>query len=561
MTKNAESFFSALAFLLLWIVPVEGIYKDFRVIDILNARPVVQRKTKVVATDDVVEAYFKQRLDHFRPTDTRTYQQRYFYSDRFVRNNGSKQKIAFLCVGGEGPALDRSVLTDSVHCSGDMLETAKVLHEMYFDISIHLYALEHRYYGESFPDFGTESPVSNKNLVFLSSRQALRDLVHFCTSQLKDEDVTWVTFGGSYPGVLAAWARLIAPHVISAAISNSAPVQAKMDMTGYKNHVAQALSDETIGGSWDCLQLVAEGHAELAQVIEQAGDDEAKLEMVANAFSVCNFRSLLHRRNAEMLLGEGVYFFGTQGNDPSCTEPMCNIAKSCEAGLNHYNRHHELNTTTSAMNTLAWMVKEQKRLANVTDCVDLDWNASLTYLQDPNSPDATSGDRSWLWQTCTEFGFYQTCEKDSECPFGKGWHLLEQDLELCRVVYNISDPATTVRAAVDASNLEYGGYNIVNDTTHILSITGTVDPWTEQSLKPYHSQPRRQMLVESVKGASHHFWTHAVKEDTDSPAVKEIRLFIQSTILEWLGHRDNVKDDWPQNYLKKRSTQVTVERK
>ena len=33
-------------------------------------------------------------------------------------------------VGGEGPSLDESVLIDSVHCSGDMLELARILHEV-----------------------------------------------------------------------------------------------------------------------------------------------------------------------------------------------------------------------------------------------------------------------------------------------------------------------------------------------------------------------------------------------------------------------------------------------
>jgi hypothetical protein len=34
-----------------------------------------------------------------------------------------------------------------------------------------------------------------------------------------------------------------------------------------------------------------------------------------------------------------------------------------------------------------------------------------------NTPEAENGDRQWFWQTCTEFGFYQSTGSDRQ-PFG-----------------------------------------------------------------------------------------------------------------------------------------------
>jgi hypothetical protein len=108
---------------------------------------------------DVQEMYIPQRLDHFLPSHGHNFLQRYFYSDRFVVKNGASsspqqkqttKEYAFLCVGGEGPALDKSVLVDSAHCSGDMLELASILH-LQHGASVHIFALEHRYYGNSYP--------------------------------------------------------------------------------------------------------------------------------------------------------------------------------------------------------------------------------------------------------------------------------------------------------------------------------------------------------------------------------------------------------------------------
>ena len=206
-------------------------------------------RTRNNSNDDVQEWHIPQQLDHFRLGDTRSFLQRYFSSNRYVRNfaepnhalnqDAQPASFAFLCVGGEGPPLDESVLIDSVHCTGDMLELADRLFHERNNTSIHLFALEHRYYGKSYPQFeNSTSPITNENLVYLSSRQAQADLAHFVSTQQASlpSNTQWVTFGGSYPGMMAAYARLRFPHLISAAVSSSAPVQATLDFAAYNGH-------------------------------------------------------------------------------------------------------------------------------------------------------------------------------------------------------------------------------------------------------------------------------------------------------------------------------------
>jgi hypothetical protein len=87
--------------------------------------------------NDVQELFLEQPLDHFA-TDYKdkypnaTLHQRYFYTSRYVnqKNESFVPMYVFLCIGGEGPYLDRSVLWDSVHCTGDMLDLAKILYEV-----------------------------------------------------------------------------------------------------------------------------------------------------------------------------------------------------------------------------------------------------------------------------------------------------------------------------------------------------------------------------------------------------------------------------------------------
>lgn len=41
------------------------------------------------------------------------------------------------------------------------------------------------------------------------------------------------------------------------------------------------------------------------------------------------------------------------------------------------------------------------------DCINADYNADVTELQDSSWSSPAIDSRTWLWQTCTEFGYYQ----------------------------------------------------------------------------------------------------------------------------------------------------------
>ena len=516
--------------------------------------------------DDVLEDYITQSLDHFRLEDERQFRQRFFYTDRYVvekdsgDNNKNKddtptnpvREYVFLCVGGEGPALSKAVLVDSVHCTGDMIESARRLYET-GDFSIHLFALEHRYYGKSYPNFKDYrrhddesndeeydfSPITNEHLVYLSSRQAQADLAHFVATQnVALGDLPWITFGGSYPGVMAAYARLRFPHYIAAAVSSSAPVQPILDFAGYNNHVARVLNNTRIGGSTACLQTFVDGHADLVQQVKNP-DNHARL---AAEFGLCNATQLSGpSRNVELWLGDGVTPVGTQENDPACTsDPLCNIGKKCAFLLQARIAGHSPAQALAKLERQRLNFLSQKHNHHHSNtentrqsCTDLDWEKNVEFLSDTSSP--RGGWRSWLWQTCTEFGFYQTCEVGSTCPYGRGYHPLSQDLEICQRAFGVSPHR--VASAVQESMQYYGGWQL--GTSRVLSVNGDVDPWSELAL--LHSATGSNNLPAFVvPGASHHFWTHPVKE-TDSLEVIGARELIYSTIVQWL---DDIDDEW-----------------
>lgn len=148
---------------------------------------------------NVTRWFTSQLLDHFDAQVTAVWSQRYFVNESFFDGTGP----VFLCVGGEGPWFEPDVVvTGNVHCA-DMILLAERVGAL-------VLAIEHRYYGPPgslpVPDFTTP------NMRWLSSRQALADISLFhshITQQFKlGPQNKWVAWGGSYPGMMAAFIRL-----------------------------------------------------------------------------------------------------------------------------------------------------------------------------------------------------------------------------------------------------------------------------------------------------------------------------------------------------------------
>lgn len=69
----------------------------------------------------------------------------------------------------------------------------------------------------NFVNFLCFSDLSDDNLKYLNSEQALADLAAFRVSMAEKFNLTkskWISFGGSYPGSLSAWFRLKYPHLV-----------------------------------------------------------------------------------------------------------------------------------------------------------------------------------------------------------------------------------------------------------------------------------------------------------------------------------------------------------
>ena len=85
-------------------------------------------------------------------------------------------------------------------------------------------------------------------MVYLSSKQALRDIAFFIEELTKNQwygisaKSKWLTIGGSYPGALSAWFRSKYPHLTVGALASSAVILAVEDFRMFDEQIYLSLN-------------------------------------------------------------------------------------------------------------------------------------------------------------------------------------------------------------------------------------------------------------------------------------------------------------------------------
>ncbi|XP_067667461.1 putative serine protease K12H4.7 isoform X2 [Haliotis asinina] len=219
------------------------------------------------------EYWFHQKLDHFNVEDSRYWKQRYYVFDEFYKPGGP----AFLTIGGEG-ALGVYVQ------EGAWMDYIQTYHAIGF-------AVEHRYYGESRPT----PDLSTANLEYLTIEQVLEDVASFIVGATKEHnlaDTKWVTFGGSYAGMLSAYVRYKFPHLVAGAIASSAPVAVSVFAPEFIVSIGESL--RFVPG---CYQAVADAFNDARQHLK----DDTGAQHLQSLFRLCAF-DYTNQLDAETML-------------------------------------------------------------------------------------------------------------------------------------------------------------------------------------------------------------------------------------------------------------------
>ncbi len=250
-------------------------------------------------------------------------------------------------------------------------------------------------------------------------------------------------------------------------------MQAQYIFQGYNDVVASSMANTDVGGSSLCHDVIRSAFAALGQMFTHKEQRPA----IEAMFNVCTKSSLSDDANCASLSNTLSEIFPAQSNDPLCDTrlyPACNIAAVCRDMTN------------------ATLGNPLQRLSHVAanafsgSCIDANATADVQGLV--NTTIEGGGDRTWFYQTCTEFAFYQTCDPDSQCIFTTSPHYndIESYQSQCMLAFSINSSLT--QAAVLESNNYYGGWQ--PQGSRVIFVNGVIDPWRALSIqKPLPTFP------------------------------------------------------------------------
>lgn len=306
-----------------------------------------------------------------------------------------------------------------------------------------MFALEHRFYGESQP-FPT---LDTSNLRWLSSQQALADAATFITAMTNQFNLSthpWFVIGGSYPGALSAWFRIHYPHLVVGSLASSAPVFAKADFFEYDQAVAASAGDV-------CADLIRNA----TSAVEAALDTDP---VATKTRFAC--QGIDDNVNFLYIIADAVayaiqYTSDNAGPRYHLKEQLCEtMAEPSDPVTNYVTFFSNLLTLTQ------------------TTCESFStWDVALQNVS--NAPSLNQ--RQWYYQSCAEFGYFQTAPAVK--PLRSSRITLQYHLDLCQRVFSVNgtDLAVPLYPMIDSTQTLNGGMS--PHGTNIFFTNGDIDPW------------------------------------------------------------------------------------
>lgn len=381
--------------------------------------------------DDDGALYFQNQLvDHETFADVREWPQKYYLNDEYW----SAGKPVFLILGGEGPI---SAAYNSDHFMvKDLAQRAGAM----------MVALEHRYYSANVSCMPTQD--TDENLHLLTTEQALADVARFrvfLDATRGTESSPVILFGGSYSGSLALWGRLKYPTLFQGAWGTSGPVEPKSDFAEYLEVVSTSVGAR-------CSALIGQASEALSALLFT----RQGRQQVDSLFSTCDpvetSADAITLYSSMVGAVSGIVQYNNDNNDYQAfnISTMCGMIEAASTPLDG------LVAVNAAVNR-----------KNGASCTESSYSKTVAQLKE------TGAGRSWMYQCCTAYGFWQGADGASQ-PFNETWLPVAYYTQMCSDVYGDAVPLTPRNARVAAN---YGSLGLKVD--NVFAPNGLVDPWHE----------------------------------------------------------------------------------
>uniref|UniRef100_A0A914QC14 Uncharacterized protein n=1 Tax=Panagrolaimus davidi TaxID=227884 RepID=A0A914QC14_9BILA len=134
--------------------------------------------------------------------------------------------------------------------------------------------------------------------------------------------------------------------------------------------------------------------------------------------------------------------------------------------------------------------------------------------------------RSWIWQTCNEFGFFGTT--DSGNSFFGSRISLNFYIDICMDVFGYN--VEKIKAGIAKTLKVYGGMENYTGT-NVIAPRGSIDPWSALALKASNDSSVIPYLIEEGSHCS----DMSPPSESDSESMKNLKALILQNIKKWIG--------------------------
>uniref|UniRef100_A0AC34QUR0 Serine protease n=1 Tax=Panagrolaimus sp. JU765 TaxID=591449 RepID=A0AC34QUR0_9BILA len=440
--------------------------------------------------------WIEQQLDHFDSSNLLRWKQRFWNNKNYYKPGGP----IFLMISGESPAGEKWIENPNV----TYLTIAKQL-------NANVYMLEHRYYGYSRPT----ADQSTANLKFLSSEQALADVAVFINTINKQENLQnpkWITFGGSYSGALSAWFRQKYSNFTVGAVGSSGPVYAKVDFFEYLQVVEASIRSysnqcaDNIGIAFADIQhrlTTIEGRNQLNTIFKTSvpfngSSPSVKDVQTFMASLIGSYQGVVQTSgdNTQVAIGHGI-------------KEMCDImTNAANSAIQNVRKTYELMYGQDAM-------------------VDNHYSDDIAFYKNTAFDINNSAARSWFWQTCTEFGYYQSTDLGKNI-FGSAVPV-DLYIDSCTDVFGPSFNRSFIDNSIAKTQKYYGG-NQNYSATNVVLPNGSLDPWHALGLYTDGTTSITSILITGTAHCADMY----PSRDNDLPALVNARQKIVQIVSSWI---------------------------
>ncbi|XP_033226746.1 putative serine protease K12H4.7 [Belonocnema kinseyi] len=397
----------------------------------------------------IKEKWITQPLDHFH-LYSREWKMRYLENDNYFNGSGP----IFIMLGGEWQI-------------GEHYLQSGLIHDIGFEHGALMYKTEHRFYGKSI----VSQYTGVEFLKFLNVDQALADVAYFIEfikeeKNLRDRSV--IVFGCSYAGNMAVWMRLKYPHLVQAAYATGAPVLAKGNFFEYMEVVTASYKKH----SEECVTEIAKAIKSLEEMLLT----EKGLTAIKEQFNFCILP------DTSTISGYGTLIKILTNKIVGAVQKN-NVSYVCQMMTDK--------SLKTSLQRLAQLNRESE------DCIRANYTILVCLMRyEPWHP-IISSQRQWLFQTCTEYGYYPTTDSDNSM-FGAFNVTLEYHTKHCRDVFGKEYNEHFLSRGIKRTNLMYGGKK--PDVRNVLFVNGNRDPWHVLSVLEDLNDSSPSILID---GSSH----------------------------------------------------------